>query len=412
MTQFSSQFSFPKGFRVAGVACGLKPNNLLDFAMIVSDVPCMTAGVFTTNVVKAAPVLLGMERLARFSDGIRAVAINTGCANAATGEHGLQNARTTAKAVGDKLGVDEHHVLVMSTGVIGTQLPMDNIRHGIDLAVEQLGDDWESTAKAMMTTDTVHKMASIVVDTPDGSYTIAGIAKGAGMIAPNMATMLAVIVTDAKLAPGQTQMMLRQANAQTFNCITVDGDMSTNDTVLLLANGISNVTINTESAYVRFLDGLISVCKQLAQGIARDGEGATKLVEINITRAFDDASARKIADAIATSPLVKTAIYGGDPNWGRIMAAAGRAGVAFDPNRAVLSIAKGVNFHQLEKLSSGLVIFANGTGTDYDEADSKSIFAENEITIILDLHIGAGRASVWTCDMSHDYISINSHYRS
>ncbi|PJF31614.1 MAG: ornithine acetyltransferase [Phototrophicales bacterium] len=407
-----TQFSFPKGFRVAGVACGLKPNNLLDFAMIVSDVPCMTAGVFTTNMVKAAPVLLGIERLAGFSDAIRAVAINTGCANAATGEHGLQNARATAKAVGDKLGVDEHHVLVMSTGVIGTQLPMDKIRHGIDLAVEQLGDDWQSTAKAIMTTDTVHKMASVMVDTPDGSYTIAGIAKGAGMIAPNMATMLSVIVTDAKLAPGQAQMMLRQANDQTFNCITVDGDMSTNDTVLLLANGMSNVTIDTESAYVRFLDGLVSVCKQLAQGIARDGEGATKLVEINITGAFDDASARKIADAVATSPLVKTAIYGGDPNWGRIMAAAGRAGVAFDPNRAVLCIAKGVDFYRIEKLSTGLVIFANGTGTDYAEADAKAIFAEDEITIILDLNIGTGLASVWTCDMSHDYISINSHYRS
>ncbi len=408
-----TDFTFPKGFRVAGVSCGLKPNNLLDFAMIVSDVPCMTAGVFTTNMVKAAPVLLGMEWLARFSDAIRAVAVNTGCANAATGEQGLQNARATAKAVADKIGVDEHHVMVMSTGVIGTQLPMDKIYTGIDLAVNQLGTDWESTAKAIMTTDTVHKMASVTVDTPNGSYTITGIAKGAGMIAPNMATMLAVIVTDATLVAGQAQMALQQANEHTFNCITVDGDMSTNDTVLLMANGMSNVTIDTQQAYIEFSDHLTSICEKLAQSIARDGEGATKLVEIKIQNAPDNLSARKIADAIATSPLVKTAIYGGDPNWGRIMAAAGRAGVTFDPKRAVLTIAKGVNFYQLEQLSSDkLVIFANGTGTDYNEADAKAIFAEAEMTIILDLNIGVGHASVWTCDMSHDYISINSHYRS
>ena len=407
-----TDFTFPKGFRVAGVSCGLKPNNLLDFAMIVSDVPCMTAGVFTTNMVKAAPVLLGMERLAGFSDSIRAVAVNTGCANAATGEQGLQNARATAKAVADKIGVDEHHVMVMSTGVIGTQLPMDKIHTGIDLAVNQLGTDWESTAKAIMTTDTVHKMASITVNTAKGIYTITGIAKGAGMIAPNMATMLAVIVTDAKLAVGQAQMALQEANEMTFNCITVDGDMSTNDTVLLMANGMSGVVIDDLYDYNIFTSCLNDICEDLAKSIARDGEGATKLVEIKIQNAPDDQSARKIADAIATSPLVKTAIYGGDPNWGRIMAAAGRAGVTFDPNRTVLTIAKGVNFYHLENLSKDLVIFADGTGTDYDEADAKAIFAEAEITIILDLNIGIGHASVWTCDMSHDYISINSHYRS
>jgi glutamate N-acetyltransferase/amino-acid N-acetyltransferase len=404
-----TDFTFPKGFRVAGVSCGLKPNNLLDFAMIVSDVPCMTAGVFTTNVVKAAPVQLGIETLYRFHDEICAVAVNTGCANAATGEQGLKNARATAKAVSNKLGVDEHQVMVMSTGVIGTQLPMDKIYMGIDLAVNQLGDDWISTAKAIMTTDTVHKMASVMVDTPDGSYTIAGIAKGAGMIAPNMATMLAVIVTDAKLVAGQAQMALQRANEKTFNCITVDGDMSTNDTVLLLANGASGVIIDSASAYDDFVYLLTIVCQDLAKSIARDGEGATKLVKINIENAPDNQSARKIADAIATSPLVKTAIYGGDPNWGRIMAAAGRAGVPFDPNRATLTIAKGVD---VDKLSDELIIFADGTGTDYAEADAKAIFAEDEITIILDLNIGSGQASVWTCDMSHDYISINSHYRS
>lgn len=405
-----THFSFPKGFRVAGVSCGLKPNNLLDFAMIVSDVPCMTAGVFTTNMVKAAPVLLGQAQLVHHYEKIRAVAVNTGCANAATGEQGLQNARATAKAVADKIGVDENHVMVMSTGVIGTQLPMDKIHTGIDLAVHQLGDDWESTAKAIMTTDTVHKMASVTVDTPTGSYTITGIAKGAGMIAPNMATMLAVIVTDVRLIDnGQAQLALQQATETSFNAITVDGDMSTNDTVLLMANRMSDITIDSLDKYVQFRDALHTVCKNLAKSIARDGEGATKLVKINIENAPDNISARKIADAIATSPLVKTAIYGGDPNWGRIMAAAGRAGVTFDPNHATLTIAKGVD---VDKLSDKLVIFADGTGTNYDEAVAKTVFAHSEICIILDLKMGDGIATVWTCDMSHDYISINSHYRS
>jgi glutamate N-acetyltransferase/amino-acid N-acetyltransferase len=400
----TANFSYPKGFRVAGVACGLKSDNLLDFALVVSDVPCVTAGVFTTNIVKAAPVLLGMERLQHHSDAIRAVAINTGCANAATGEQGLQNAHATAKAVGEKLGVDEHQVLVMSTGVIGTQLPMGKIHRGIDLAVAKLGDDWATTAKAIMTTDTAHKMASVTVETDKGSYTITGIAKGAGMIAPNMATMLSVIVTDAKLAVGQAQMALQQANEATFNCITVDGDMSTNDTVLLLANGESGVDISNSRDLNEFVGILTSLCENLAKNIARDGEGATKLVQIHITNAPDKLTARKIADAIGTSPLVKTAFYGGDANWGRIMAAAGRAGVPFEPNKAVLSI---------EKIGGkALILFANGTGTNYDESVAKDIFAQSEFVVTLNLNMGRGYASVWTCDMSHDYISINSHYRS
>jgi glutamate N-acetyltransferase/amino-acid N-acetyltransferase len=396
----SDQILPVKGFRVAGVSCGLKPNDLLDFALIVSDVPCVTAGVFTTNMVKAAPVLLGIQRLNNHSDAIRAIAVNTGCANAATGKQGLENANATAKAVANKLGFDAHQVMVMSTGVIGTQLPMDKIHKGIDLAVDKLGDDWATTAKAIMTTDTVHKIASVTV----GSYTITGIAKGAGMIAPNMATMLSVIATDAKLVVGQAQTALKDANEATFNCITVDGDMSTNDTVLMMSNGMSGVVIDSKEKWMGFFMGLFVVCDALAQSIARDGEGATKLVQIHIKNATDNTSARKIADAIATSPLVKTAIYGGDPNWGRIMAAAGRAGVSFNPDQARLSLVKNT--------SENLVIFENGTGTNYDESEAQAIFAKSEIFITLDLNMGQGHATVWTCDMSHDYISINSHYRS
>lgn len=403
----TDHFSYPKGFRVAGVSCGLKPDNLLDFALVVSDVPCVTAGVFTTNLVKAAPVVLGIKTLKKDGDSIRAIAINTGCANAATGKQGLENARATAKAVGDKLGFSWHHIMVMSTGVIGTQLPMDKIHKGIDLAGDKLGNDWETTAKAIMTTDTVHKMASVTVDTDKGSYTITGIAKGAGMIAPNMATMLSVIVTDAKLVVGQAQMALQQANEATFNCITVDGDMSTNDTVLLMANGMSGIAIDSQKEWRDFNMALDRICTYLAESIARDGEGATKLVHVWVYNASDDKSARKIADAIATSPLVKTAIYGGDPNWGRIMAAAGRAGVAFNPNIACLYIAK-----DMVTPDEGLVLFENGSGASYDETKAKAIFAESEICIILRLDMGQGEATVWTCDMSHDYISINSHYRS
>ncbi len=406
----SDQILPVKGFRVAGVSCGLKPNDLPDFALIVSDVPCVTAGVFTTNMVKAAPVLWGIARIANESDFIRAVAINTGCANAATGEQGLQNALATAKAVGDKLGVDEHQVMVMSTGVIGTQLPMDKIYKGIELAHNALGDDWETTAKAIMTTDTVHKMASVTVTTDKGSYTITGIAKGAGMIAPNMATMLSVIVTDAKLVVGQAQIALKEANEYTFNHITVDGDMSTNDTVLLMANGMSGHVIDSMYEYDNFTSFLSMICEQLAKSIARDGEGATKLVHVDVRGALDDLSARKIADAIATSPLVKTAIYGGDPNWGRIMAAAGRAGVSFNPDKARLSISTNIEINKLD--SHNLVLFEDGTGTNYDEEQAKAIFAKSEIFITLDLNMGQGDALVWTCDMSHDYISINSHYRS
>jgi len=403
----TANFSYPKGFRVAGVSCGLKPNNLLDFGLIVSDVPCVTAGVFTTNLVKAAPVLLGMEILRKYSDDIRAVAVNTGCANAATGEQGLKNANATAETVAQKLRCDGNQIMVMSTGVIGTQLPMDKIHKGIELAHKTLGNDWETTAKAIMTTDTTPKMASITVETVNGNYTITGIAKGAGMIAPNMATMLSVIVTDAKLVTGQAQIALQQATEQTFNCITVDGDMSTNDTVLLLANGESGVTIDSAHAYDDFIASLTMVCEDLAKSIARDGEGATKLVNIFVQNATDNISARKIADAIATSPLVKTAIYGGDPNWGRIMAAAGRAGVPFNPDKAMLSIAKGI-----DAPNHDLVIFENGTGTNYEESDAKAIFASTEISIILNLNMGDSMVNVWTCDMSHDYISINSHYRS
>jgi glutamate N-acetyltransferase/amino-acid N-acetyltransferase len=304
-----------KGFRVAGVACGLKKNDRLDLALIVSDSPCVTAGVFTTNQVKAAPVLLGIERLRTDNDKIRAIVINTGSANAVTGEVGLKNAYLTTEIVAEALNIPAHSVIPMSTGVIGAHLPMDKIKQGVIAASQQLGNDWTSTATAIMTTDTRPKYAERQVQISQGSYAIAGIAKGAGMIAPNMATMLSVIVTDVALTPAQAERLLKGATQKSFNHIVVDGDMSTNDTVLLLANGESGVILSNEEL-VEFEAQLNSISRELAHAIVRDGEGVTKFITIDIKGAPDDASAYQVAYTIATSALVKTAFYGNDANWG------------------------------------------------------------------------------------------------
>lgn len=393
------------GFKVAGVHCGLKKDGKLDFALIVSDTPCTAAGVFTTNQVKAAPVLVDMERLKHHAHHIRAVAINTASANACTGQQGIDNALQTSRWVAEEIGCAEDEVLVMSTGVIGTQLPMDKIKRGVQLAADALGDNWEAAARAIMTTDTRPKMASL---RSDHGYQIAGIAKGAGMIAPNMATMLSVIVTDAALAVEEAKSSLRLAVKANFNRIVVDGDMSTNDTILLLASGTGVKISREKGEHLHFRFNLLSgVPRKLAQDIVRDGEGATKFITVKVIGAVADAAAYKIANAIATSPLVKTAFYGADANWGRIIAAAGRAGVRIEPERLRLSIAPGI-----EAKDKSLLLFAEGMPTGYSEEQATSIMREPEITVMLDCGIGHGGATVWTCDLSHDYVSINGDYRS
>ena len=390
-----------KGFSVAGVAAGLKGSDVLDFALLVSDRPCAAAGVFTTNLAKAAPVLLDRETLDDHASAIRAVAINTKCANACTGEVGLANARQMAKLTADALKIAPEAVLVMSTGVIGTHLPMDKIARGVELASGALGQDWAATAQAIMTTDTRPKAASITVQTADGAFTIAGIAKGAGMIAPNMATMLGAVVTDAALNPDALGGALRAAVGTTFNRVVVDGDMSTNDTVLLLANGASGL----EPDITIFTEALREVCDSLARQIARDGEGATKFVQVEVIGALGDSAAHQIAHTIATSPLVKTALYGGDANWGRIIAAAGRAGVPVDPNRMTLWV------HGPDS-TAPLCLFSAGLPADYSEEEATAIMQGAEIAIALDCAAGSGGATIYTCDLSHDYVSINGHYRS
>jgi len=389
-----------KGFRIAGTHCGLKKNGHKDIALLVSDRPCQAAGVFTTNRVKAAPVLYDQALLARPDAPVRAVITNTGSANACTGDEGLANTRRTAAHVARFIGCEPAEVLALSTGVIGLPLPMDFVTRGIEALAGSLSPDaWEDAAAAIMTTDTQPKLASVQI--PAG-YTITGIAKGAGMIAPHMATMLAVIATDAALPRGTLERALRAAVEQSFNRIVVDGDMSTNDTVLLLANGASGVPVDDEAV---FTEALAGVCVQLAQMIVRNGEGATKFVTVSVTGARDTASARTVAHQIATSPLVKTAFYGADPNWGRILCAAGYSGVDLDPARLALWL-----------LDAGaqpaVQLVEGGQPADYDEPAAIALMQTPEWGIRLDLGLGADSTQVWTCDLSHEYVTINGHYRT
>jgi glutamate N-acetyltransferase/amino-acid N-acetyltransferase len=383
------------GFRATGVACGLKKTGALDLALIASDRDCACAGVFTTNQVQAAPVVYDKETLAKNSGAMRAVVINSGCANACTGEPGLADTRATAEATARAIGCRADQVLVLSTGVIGQRLPMEKIFEGVTDAARKLSPDGgDAASRAIMTTDTKPKVFTI----RNSQFAIGGMCKGAGMIHPNMATMLAVITTDAKIAPALLDRALRVAVNASFNRISVDGDMSTNDTLLVLANGSSGKEIG-ELEIRDFTNALTQVATNLAQQLVRDGEGATKFVEIVVSGARDENDAARVAKAIANSPLTKTALYGGDANWGRVICAAGYSGVAVEPAKM--------------KLWFGDVnVFANGTPTNFDEADSTRAIAGADVFIRLDLGQGDAGATVWTCDLSHDYVTINGKYRT
>jgi glutamate N-acetyltransferase / amino-acid N-acetyltransferase len=409
----------PRGFAFAGIACGLKKTGDPDLALIASDRPCAAAATFTRNRFPAAPVLYDRALLAENPTGLRALAVNAGIANACTGAPGLVDAAAMALAAERSLRLPARSCAVMSTGVIGPRLPMEVIEAGIRAAAAALaGDGWGAAARAIMTTDTRPKTAFWRVD----SCTLLGMAKGAGMIHPNMATMLSTVVTDAAVEAGALGEMLRAAVDASFNCISVDGDTSTNDTVLVLANGASGAV--DPAAFAAALTGL---CTDLAQQIVRDGEGATKFITIRVRGAASDADARTAAKAVANSPLVKTAFYGGDANWGRILAAVGYSGAAVEPARASLWIAAGVGADQ-GGVGAGLApaqgdqvgqtqglplqLVGGGQPLDYAEAAAGAIFAGPEIAVTVDLGLGAGQATVWTCDLSHDYVSINGHYRT
>jgi len=344
-------------------------------------------------------VLYDQAILARPDAAIRAVIVNTGSANACTGAQGLENTRATAAQVAQIAGCASDDVLALSTGVIGLHLPMDAIRRGVTALGGMLrADGWAGAAAAIMTTDTRPKLASV----QQGGYTITGIAKGAGMIAPNMATMLAVIATDAAAPRDLLQRALTAAAGNSFNRIVVDGDMSTNDTVLVLANGASGAAVADEAA---FTAALADVCAQLAQAIVRDGEGATKFVTVHVTGAADEARAVAVARSIATSALVKTAFYGADPNWGRILCAAGYAGVDLDPDRLALWLLDASGAPAIQLVEEGRPL-------DYDEPAAIALMQAPEWGARLDLGAGTASTWIWTCDLSHDYVTINGHYRT
>ena len=330
ITRAGGGITAPDGYRAAGVACGLKPSGL-DVALVVSDEVASAAGLFTTNLAVAAPVVVSREQLARSGGRARVIAVNSKCANACTGAEGMRAARAMAAATADAVGCDPAHVLIASTGVIGMRLDTARVTAGIAEAARGLDRNGHlAAAEAILTTDIGPKEAAVQVSSPRGSFTIGGMVKGAGMIEPNLATMLGFLTTDAAVDAAGLDSALREVAHDTFNAITVDGEPSTNDTVFMLANGASGVRLD-EATYPAFVAGLHELCTGLAKEIVRGGEGATKLVAVRVTGAASKEDARRAARLIANSPLVKTALNGGDPNWGRLVAVAGRAGVAFDP---------------------------------------------------------------------------------
>jgi len=394
------------GFQAAGVACGLKADRALDLALVSAELPCSAAALFTTNRVRAAPVVYD-QALIDAGRPIQAVVINSGCANACTGQQGLDDAHRTAEMVAEALGCLPDSVFVMSTGVIGQPLPMDKIAVGVRDAAHGLSSQaGHAAARAIMTTDTRPKEAAARVCVGDTEVTIAGMCKGAGMIHPDMATMLALMLTDASISPALLKTALDRVVERTFNMITVDGDMSTNDTVLVLANGRAGNDVLSDlnsSEYRAFEGGLLAVATELAQGLVRDGEGATTFVTIRVSGAETWAAAKQVAKTIATSTLVKTAIYGQDANWGRVICAAGYSGVDIEPERLHLRMSGG---------EDSLELVREGAPFEIDEDRAAVILSGAEVTFALDLGMGQAEATVWTCDLSHSYVDINAHYRT
>lgn len=395
----------PLGFTAAAVAAGIKQSGRPDLVLVISDRECAAAGIFTRNRVAAAPVLVDRETLAANRSALRGVVINAGNANACTGTPGLADARAMQRATAEAVGGRPDQYLVMSTGVIGVPLPLARVQVGIATAAPLLArENGHAAARAIMTTDTRPKYMALEVELPGGRVTIGGMAKGAGMIHPDMATMLCVLTTDAAVPPDELDSLLRHAADRSFNAISIDGDTSTNDTVLLFANGASGVPVNDDEGRARFGAALDELCHALAMMIVRDGEGVSRVVTVRVTGAASTADARRVANTIATSPLVKTAFAGGDPNWGRIMMATGRSGVDLDQHRLALWVSAPGELP--------LPIVRQGTPTDYREADAAAVFAQPEFTVHVDLGDGTEEATVWTTDLTHEYVTINADYRT
>jgi glutamate N-acetyltransferase/amino-acid N-acetyltransferase len=403
---------FPKGFFAKGVAAGIKKvKGKKDLALFYSETPCTTVGMFTSNIVKAAPVLLSLKHLKARPDNIRAVIANAGCANACTGKKGIDDAGFCAETLAGMLGIQKQNVLVASTGVIGQFLPVYKILAGLEklhFDVLKGKSDEVSAADAIMTTDTIRKVSTAAFVVDGKKINVWGCTKGAGMIHPSLvpsnklhATMLAFILTDAGIERGALDSALKEGVEDSFNCVSVDGDTSTNDTVVVLANGLAGnkKIVNGSAGYRKFCEVLSEVCLDLAKMMARDGEGATKLVEVVVRNAKSKSDAKKIASTIATSPLFKTAIFGNDANWGRVLAAAGRAGVNFNPEKTSVFI-------------GNILVEKNGMAVDFSEAIAKKALTKKEVKVTLDLNAGKQESRYYTCDLTFDYIKINASYRS
>ncbi len=407
MTIQKSSLTCVPGFRAVGVHCGLKLSGNPDLALVVADRPCTATALFTTNAFQSAHILYDRPLLERANHKLQAVVINAGNANAVTGAQGLRDAEQMARLVESACSLSPDSTFVMSTGVIGHAMPMDKISAGIRAASERIatdaGEQDDQAVQAIMTTDLVPKEAFMQTTIGGQVISIGGMAKGSGMIHPNMATMLAVIVTDAHLDVATLNLALRQAAEDSFNAITVDGDTSTNDTLLILASGQARHALINDPAspeFQQFTRALSELCVILAKAIARDGEGATKLLEIVIRGAATKADAKVAAQTVATSPLVKTAIFGNDPNWGRVLAAIGRSGAAVAPSRTAL------------KLGDFLLVEA-GAPCDFDAVAIHDWLAvQKEVRLETDLGMGQAEATVWTCDFSYKYVEINAEYHT
>lgn len=398
----------PHGFTASAVAAGLKDDGQLDVGLLASASSCTAAGVFTQNRVRAAPVLYDEALLKERPGRLRGVVMNARVANACTGEAGLRAAAAMARAAEAALELPPRTMLVLSTGVIGLQLPLERIERAVQRAAKRMSPaQGPEIARAILTTDTRPKYVAVRVETNGGAVTVGGMAKGAGMIHPNLATLLGVLTTDAAVEVAPLSDLLRRVVDRSFNAITIDGDTSTNDTVLMLANGASEVEVRRDlEGWKAFEDAVALVARELALMIVRDGEGATRFVEIQVTGAPTEPMARELGRAIARSSLVKTALAGGDPNWGRILAAAGASGVPVVPERLLLAA------QRRAPAGEWLVLARDGATADADEAAAHAVFEASEIVLRLDLGMGGAEATVWTCDLSEEYVRINAHYRS
>ncbi len=396
-----------KGFQAAAAAAEIKYKDRTDMAMIVSEVPAVFAGTFTQNVVKAAPVIWDMQ-MAERGECARAVVVNAGIANACTGAQGMEYCRKTAETVEETLGIPANQVLVASTGVIGMQLPMEKLVSGIRAMAPALGGSIENghqAACAIMTTDTRSKEAAVTFEVEGKTVTVGGMCKGSGMIHPNMCTMLGFVTTDLAISRELLKEALKEDVRDTYNMISVDGDTSTNDTVLLLANGMAGNPQITEKDenYEKFVRALNYINTALAKKMAGDGEGATALFETKVVHARTKEDARILAKSVICSSLTKAAIFGHDANWGRILCALGYSGAVFDPEQIEL-------FFQSK--SGQILIYKDGIAADYSEAEAAKILSEEEVTVLVDMKMGEAQAAAWGCDLTYDYVKINADYRS